>query len=199
MTKNKIQYSEDIVPYSRDELIEKVRRKMSNKRFQHVLRVEDMSLILARKNNESLEKASIAALVHDYGKERPNEDYIELIKDQYLDANLLKYGNAIWHGLLGSYFIKKELQITDEEILQAVRVHTTGAAEMSRLDCILYVADYVEVGRQFSEVDKAREIAMNNLDEAVSFETEQTLLYLIQKKALVYPKTLETYNAWVAK
>lgn len=199
MTENSIQYTQDVISYSRDELIEKVRMKMSNKRFQHVLRVEDMSLILAKKNNVSLEKASIAALVHDYGKERPDDDYIELIKKNNLDTDLMKYGNAIWHGLLGSYFIENELQIKDEDILQAVQLHTTGAAEMSGLDCVLYVADYVEVGRQFPEVDKARDLALRNLDDAVAFETEQTLLYLIQKKALVYPKTLETYNAWVAK
>ncbi|HBC4834740.1 TPA: bis(5'-nucleosyl)-tetraphosphatase (symmetrical) YqeK, partial [Enterococcus faecalis] len=85
----------------------------------------------------------------------------------------------------------------DEEILQAIRVHTTGAAKMSLLDKIIYVADYIEPGRDFPGVKEAREIALVDLDAAVAYETKHTLLHLIEQEHKIYPKTLETYNQWV--
>ena len=95
--------------------------------------------------------------------------------------------------------VEKELGIHDEEILQAIRLHTTGAAKMTVLDKIIYVADYIEPGRHFPGVEIARELAFQSLDQAVAYETEHTLKYLINKKAPIYPKTIETYNQWVAK
>lgn len=70
---------------------------------------------------------------------------------------------------------------------------------MSLLDKIIYVADYIEPGRSFPDVKEAREIAMIDLDEAVAFETKHTLAHLIAQEIKIYPKTIETYNHWVAK
>ena len=174
-------YSNKYTTYSREELMQKVQMRMSERRFKHVLGVEETAIALAGKYGCSLEKASIAALTHDY------------------DPALLHYGNAIWHGLVGASFVERELGITDEEILHAIRVHTTGAAEMSLLDKIIYVADYIEPGRSFPGVQDAREIALLDLDEAVAFETKHTLAHLIEQEQQIYPKTIETYNHWVAK
>lgn len=71
--------------------------------------------------------------------------------------------------------------------------------EMSPLVKVIYVADYVERGRNFPVVSTARELAFTDLDQAVAFETEQTLLYLIETKRKIYPRTLDTYNTWVVK
>lgn len=92
----------------------------------------------------------------------------------------------------------RELNISDEEILNAIRLHTTGAAEMTLLDKIIYVADYIEPGRSFPGVEDARVIALRDLDQAVAFETKHTLAHLIEAENPVYPKTIETYNRWVA-
>lgn len=192
-------YSKKYLELSRDELIESVSKQMSDKRFQHVLRVEKKAIELAKRYNVELEKASIAALTHDYAKERPDHEMIKLIKSKKFDEELIEYGNAIWHGIVGAYLVEKELGICDLEILEAIRLHTTGAAQMSELAKVIYVADYVEDGRQFQIVEEARKIANENLDLAVSFETKHTLLYLINQQNRVYPKTLETYNKWVAK
>jgi HD superfamily phosphohydrolase YqeK len=61
------------------------------------------------------------------------------------------------------------------------------------------VADYIEPGRNFPGVEEAREIALRNLDNAVAYETKHTLLHLVSKEVPIYPKTIETYNKWVAK
>ncbi|OJG81181.1 HD domain-containing protein [Enterococcus ratti] len=179
--------------------MQKVQMRMSERRFKHVLGVEETAIALAAKYGASIEKASIAALTHDYAKERPDDEFISVIEHEEYDPDLLHYGNAIWHGLVGASFVEKELGITDEEILQAIRVHTTGAAQMSLLDKIIYVADYIEPGRSFPGVQDAREIALLDLDEAVAFETKRTLVHLVEQEQQIYPKTIETYNYWVAK
>jgi putative HD superfamily hydrolase of NAD metabolism len=193
-----MKYSGDYLAMSRDELCQRVQAQMSAKRFKHVLGVEKAAIALAKRYGASIEQASIAALTHDYAKERSQQAFEAMIRQQF-DLDLLNWGNEIWHGLVGAEFVKQELGIEEEAILQAIRVHTTGAAQMSLLDQIIYVADYIEPGRDFPLVEEARAIAKENLEAAVAFETKHTLAYLVQKEVPIYPKTLETYNKWVAK
>lgn len=195
-----MKYSEKYTLLDRESLMQAVQMRMSERRFQHVLGVEETAIALAERYGESVEQASIAALTHDYAKERSDEEFqLAIKKGNYENKQeLLKYGNAIWHGLIGADFVARELEITDEIILNAIRLHTTGAAEMSLLDKIIYVADYIEPGRNFPGVEDARVIALSNLDQAVAFETKHTLSHLIEEAKPVYPKTIETYNRWVA-
>ena len=125
----------------RELLMQKVQMQMSERRFRHVLGVEETAVALAAKYGADEAKASIAALTHDYAKERPNDEFELIIRRDGFDLALLNYGNEIWHGLVGADIVQRELAIDDEEILQAIRVHTTGAAKMSLLDKIIYVAD----------------------------------------------------------
>lgn len=191
--------SEQYTSKKREQLMQRVQMQMSERRFKHVLGVEETAIALAKKYGASPEKASIAALTHDYAKERPDDEFILVINRDGYDKELLNYGNAIWHGLVGADFVSRELGITDEEILSAIRLHTTGAAQMSLLDKIIYVADYIEPGRTFPGVKEARELALLDLDEAVAFETKHTLEHLLAQEQKIYPKTIETYNYWVAK
>ena len=126
-------YSKQYTDLTREDLMQKVSEQMSDKRFQHVLRVEKKALELANNYQIDKEKASIAALTHDYAKERPDEEMIDIIQNEGFSRELLEYGNAIWHGILGAYLVKIELGITDQEILDAITIHTTGAKEMSDL------------------------------------------------------------------
>ncbi|OJG15349.1 HAD superfamily hydrolase [Enterococcus canintestini] len=183
----------------RELLMQKVQMQMSERRFKHVLGVEETAIALAEKYGASPEKASIAALTHDYAKERSDEEFQLVIRRDGFDLALLKWNNAIWHGIVGADFVQRELGIDDEEILNAIALHTTGAAEMSLLAKIIYVADFIEPGRDFPGVNEAREIALVNLDDAVAYETKHTLTYLIEQGKPIYPKTIETYNKWVAK
>lgn len=98
--------------------------------------------------------------------------------------------------MVGIYKIQEDLQICDPDILKAVAIHTVGAKDMSLLDKILYVADYIEEGRDFPLVDQARHIANENLDKAVAFEAVNTVAYLASKAVPIYPQTIETYNAF---
>jgi predicted HD superfamily hydrolase involved in NAD metabolism len=111
----------------------------------------------------------------------------------------LSANNAIWHGVVGAELIKDELGIWDEDILNAVRHHTTGNPEMSTLEQIIFMADYIEEGRTFDGVDKARALTFNNLRDGVQYQIKRTIQYLIERNKNVYPSAIDTYNAWVAK
>ena len=193
-----VEYQKHYYAGSRKELIAKVKEQVSEKRFKHILGVEQAALELARANDYELEKASVAALVHDYAKERSDSEFKALIVQTGLEQDLLGWNNFIWHGVVGAEIIKKELKITDEEILNAVRRHTVGAKEMTMLDQIVYVADYIEPGRDFPGVDQARQLAAESLRAAVEFETKHTLLYLMNNDKTIYPAAILTYNAYVA-
>lgn len=180
-------------------LIEQVKAHVSPKRWQHILGVEESALELAKRYQVDLVQASSAALVHDYAKECSDEVFLEAIDTYQLDPELKQWTNEIWHGIVGAELIRRDLKIEDEAVLEAVRVHTTGAKEMSPLSQVLYVADYIEPNRQFPGVNEARELAKQELTAAVAYETKHTLAFLIQKEVPIYPKTIETYNSWVAK
>ena len=188
-------YNKSYIPMTRSELIDRLKKALKDKRFQHVLRVEETSVKLAEQYGVDVEKASIAGLCHDYAKQRPDEDFIAEIKKKGLNPLLLDYGNAIWHGVVGAELIKDELGIWDEDILNAVRHHTTGAPVMTKLEQVIYMADYIEPGRDFTGVKKARVITAANLQAGVAYQTKHTLAYLIENGKPVYPKTIDTYNA----
>ncbi|MCM0583337.1 bis(5'-nucleosyl)-tetraphosphatase (symmetrical) YqeK [Weissella diestrammenae] len=181
---------------TRDELKTIVAAHMSQRRFEHVLRVEAMACQLAKRWQVSIELASVAALTHDYAKERSDADFKQMIMQEQLDPDLLNWGNNIWHGIVGAEMVKQELGILNPDILEAIRQHTTGGVEMSPLSQVLYMADYVEAGRDFPGVSEVRALAMTDLKASVGWQAAHTLAYLINQRVSVYPMALLTYNAW---
>ncbi|HFI0129845.1 TPA: bis(5'-nucleosyl)-tetraphosphatase (symmetrical) YqeK [Streptococcus suis] len=184
--------------FDRQALLEKIRVAMKPARFQHVLGVEQAALALADHYGCDPKKASLAALLHDYAKEVEDQVFLDLIAKYDLDKDLLNWDNNIWHGVVGAYKIAEDFGLKDEEIFQAIQRHTIGAGQMTLLDKVLYVADYIEPNRDFPGVDEARRIAKESLDKAVAYETAQTISYLAKKRIPIYPQTLETYNGYVA-
>ncbi|HEM2769848.1 TPA: bis(5'-nucleosyl)-tetraphosphatase (symmetrical) YqeK [Streptococcus suis] len=184
--------------FDRQDLLEKIRAAMKPARFQHVLGVEQAALALADRYGCDPKKASLAALLHDYAKEVEDQVFLDLIAKYDLDRDLLNWDNNIWHGVIGAYKIAEDFGLEDEEIFQAIQRHTIGAGQMTLLDKVLYVADYIEPNRDFPGVDEARRIARESLDKAVAYETAQTISYLAKKGIPIYPQTLETYNGYVA-
>lgn len=184
--------------FDRQALLEKIRVAMNPERFQHVLGVEEAALALADRYGCDPKKASLAALLHDYAKEVEDQVFLDLIAKYDLDKDLLNWDNNIWHGVIGAYKIAEDFGLEDEEIFQAIQRHTVGAGQMTLLDKVLYVADYIEPNRDFPGVDEARRIARESLDKAVAYETAQTISYLAKKGIPIYPQTLKTYNGYVS-
>lgn len=135
--------------FDRQALLEKIRVAMKPARFQHVLGVEQAALALADQYGCDPKKASLAALLHDYAKEVEDQVFLNLIAKYDLDKDLLNWDNNIWHGVVGAYKIAEDFGLEDEEIFQAIQRHTIGAGQMTLLDKVLYVADYIEPNRDF--------------------------------------------------
>lgn len=186
-------------PFSSEQIVAKEKANMKKIRFEHCVRVSETARKLAKLNGYDEEKAALAGLVHDYAKQVPVEEYRKVIKEQDFDPDLLNWNRAIWHGIVGIFFIERDLKIRDPEILTAVRRHTTGDTKMTTLDKIIFVADFIEPGRDFPGVEEARKVAYASLDEGVGYELQHTLEFLIENKNKVYPRTLEAYNVWGIK
>ncbi|KRL07323.1 HD superfamily NAD metabolism hydrolase [Levilactobacillus zymae DSM 19395] len=192
-------YTHQLFPGTRAELLARLREQLNESRYQHVLRVEATAIQLAQANGVDPERASIAGLTHDYAKQRPDQDFIDAIHRYALDPALLAYGNPIWHGVVGAELIKRELHITDEDILNATRHHTTGAVYMTPLEQIVYMADFIEPARDFPGVTQARQLTAQELGRGVAYQAKHTLEYLIGNGKVVYPQSLLTYNAWIQR
>ena len=181
---------------SSDEIVSKEKSNMTEDRFEHCIGVSKTAKKLAELNQYDEDKAALAGFIHDYAKQVSVEEYREVIKTKGFDQDLLNWNRSIWHGIVGTYFIQRDLKITDSEILTAVRRHTTADVEMTTLDKIVFMADYIEPGRSFPGVEEARKITYANLDKGVGYQLAHTLEFLIEKRDKIYPRTLDAYNVW---
>ena len=181
------------------EIVAKEKSNMTEDRFKHCIGVSKTAQKLAELNQYDIDKAALAGFIHDYAKQVSVEEYREVIKTKGFDQDLLNWNRSIWHGIVGTYFIQRDLKITDSEILTAVRRHTTADVEMTTLDKIVFMADYIEPGRSFPGVEEARKITYANLDKGVGYQLAHTLEFLIEKRNKIYPRTLDAYNVWGIK
>ncbi|HHX79080.1 MAG TPA: HD domain-containing protein, partial [Acholeplasmataceae bacterium] len=109
----------------------------------------------------------------------------------------LNNNDKVLHALIGPSIIKDELKIFDEEILNAVKYHTTGNANLNPLSMLIYVADFVEEGREFPEAKKIREIAMLDYIQAGAQISEYTINLL--KNKTIHPNTIKMYEYYKNK
>lgn len=194
-----IEYTGKYTSLTREELIEEVRARMSKQRFKHVLRVEQSALELAEKYDVDREKSSIAALLHDVAKEEPDSEMRDLVISENLDLDLLQYGSQIWHAPVGAVQARRDFEIVDEEILNAIKYHTIGTPDMTDVEKVIFVADYIEPGRDFEGVKKARKLAEKSLERVIQYKIRDTIVDLVARKKKIYPKAIDSYNAWIPK
>lgn len=181
------------------EIVAKEKSNMTEDRFEHCIGVSKTAKKLAELNQYDKDKAALAGFIHDYAKQVSVKEYREVIKTKGFDRDLLSWNRSIWHGIVGTYFIQRDLKINDSEILTAVRRHTTADVEMTTLDKIVFMADYIEPGRSFPGVEEARKITYANIDKGVGYQLAHTLEFLIEKRNKIYPRTLDAYNVWGIK
>ncbi|MGL4730943.1 MAG: bis(5'-nucleosyl)-tetraphosphatase (symmetrical) YqeK [Clostridium sp.] len=173
-----------------------IKSHLKNKRYVHTLGVVEMSEKLADIYNYDKHKARIAALMHDCAKNMSEEELLRITKENNLVEidNIIEKSPMLLHGIVGAYIAKKEFKITDEDIINAIKYHTTGRENMSILEKIIYIADCIEMSRDFEGVDELRKIAYENLDHALLMIYDQTIKYIISNGWLLYPKTIEARN-----
>lgn len=185
--------------WERAQLLEEVAKRVKKSRFEHILRVETKAIALAEQYHADIEACQLAALLHDYAKDMKRAEIEAIQTEAKVDDEMLAFGSQIWHGPAGAYYAREKFGVTNEEILDAIYQHTIGGEEMSLTAKIVFIADYIEAGRDFLGVKEARKLAAENLDAAVVYKIKHTLTHLIAKEQLVYPGTLTVYNQWMRK
>lgn len=172
-----------------------LRTKLREKRYIHTLGVISVAKKLAKENGVSSLKAEIAALSHDIAKNMKKEDMIKLIKEEGLILTREEEMNIdLWHGILAPIVARKELNIEDKEILDAIRYHTTGREDMTKLDKIIYIADIIEPSRVFEGVDKIRIAVMEDLDKGILMGLDYAISFLISKNSVLDINTIRARN-----
>ncbi len=185
---------------SLDECYEYVKTNLKDSRFIHTLGVVSVAKKLADKNGVSQEKAEIAALTHDIAKNMPKNEMISLFNKYKIELSEdEKNTPSLWHSILAPIVAKEALDIDDEEILSAIRWHTTGKENMSKLDKIIYIADMIEPSRNFDGVEEIRNTTLNNLDEGVLLGLNHTLKFLLDKNFLIDINTVKARNYLINK
>ncbi|WP_404428779.1 bis(5'-nucleosyl)-tetraphosphatase (symmetrical) YqeK [Sutcliffiella horikoshii] len=184
---------------NREKALRLVKEQLTERRYIHTIGVMEAAIELAERYGVDEEKAELAAIFHDYAKFRDKEEMRRIIIDQKMPQDLLQFHDELWHAPVGAYLVEKEAGISDAEVLEAIRCHTSGKINMSTLDKVLYVADYIEPGRDFPGVEQVRDSAKSSLDIAVIQAMKNTITYLLKRNQPVYPDTFHAYNDMTMK
>lgn len=176
-------------------IYEELKKDIGTERYSHSINVMNTSIELAKLYNCSIEEAKIAGLLHDCGK---FQDKIKILKmvdefDIILD-NVMKKNTALAHGPLGVAIAKSKYNISNPNILNAIRYHTTGREEMTLLEKIVFIADLIEPSRNFQGVEEMRKLAYENLDESIILALNKNIQFVIEKKNLLHLDTIKARN-----
>lgn len=168
---------------------------LSKKRYTHSLNVADEAVRLAETYNADIEKAYLAGLLHDVCKEMPlseQKEYI-LVSDRDV-CKVERKSSPLWHSIAGAVFLNKHFNINDEDILNSVRYHTAGRAEMTILEKIIYLADLISIDRNYKDVNKMRRICYKDIDKAMIEALRFSICDTVSKSNTIPLTTLNAYN-----
>ena len=181
--------------FKNDEYKVILKERLTEKRYIHSLNVADSAKELAIIYGADAEKAYTAGLVHDACKDMPAGLQLSYLLENKVPLTELELNTPkLYHSICGRAFVEKEFGITDEDILNAVRYHTTGREGMSLLEKIIFIADFISVERDYNGVDVMRQKAVRSLEEAIVEGLSFTIKDLIDAGRVVHPDTIGAYN-----
>ncbi|WP_010303455.1 bis(5'-nucleosyl)-tetraphosphatase (symmetrical) YqeK [Kurthia senegalensis] len=184
----------------RARLLEAMKPRMPEKRYIHTIGVTDTAMTLAEKFGQDVQKAEVAAILHDSCKYADKDWMKQTIIEQKMDPTLLAYHHELWHGPVGAYVAETEFGITDLDMLNAIRFHTTGRIGMSDLEKVVYIADMIEPNRKFPGVDELREAAKSmSLEDLMITCLSHSIQFLMSKHQPVFPDSFNCYNDLLLK
>jgi predicted HD superfamily hydrolase involved in NAD metabolism len=184
----------DCMGYNREALIEAVSAQMPDKRWKHTLGVMESSVKLAERCGADPARAETAAILHDVAKYWPVERMRDIIVQNGLSQELLNHDKQLWHAEVGAFVAEQDYGITDSEVLDAIRYHTSGREGMGLLEKVVCLADYIEPGRDFPGVDQIRKLAKVSLEDGLVAGFDSTISLLLEKRRVVFPLTVLARN-----
>ena len=180
------------IPYFRQRLQD----KLPPMPYEHSLGVAYTAMALAMRYEYDLDRAEVAGLLHDCAKYYTDGEIIKKCRKHEIPLSEAELqAPAVLHAKYGAWLAEHRYGVSDPEILSAIRWHTTGKAEMSLLDKIIYIADYIEPRRDKApDLPRMRKLAFEDLDQTMFEILDGTLQYLRQKGGNVDPMTNEAYD-----
>jgi predicted HD superfamily hydrolase involved in NAD metabolism len=175
-----------------------IKSKLTEKRYLHSLAVADEAEKLAVKYGCDRAKAYTAGLLHDIMKDSSREDMLQIFEEfDIMLSNVERAAFKLWHAIAGSAYIKNVLGVDDEDIINAVRYHTTARAGMSTLEKVIYLADFTSADRDYDGVDEMRAAVKNDLPQAMMVALKFSVLDLMENNRAIHPDTMYAYNELV--
>lgn len=176
-------------------MYEELKKDIGTERYNHSINVMNTSVELAKLYNCSIEEAKIAGLLHDCGKFQDRRKILKMVDefDIILD-NVMEKNTALAHGPLGVFIAKTKYNISNPDILNAIRYHTTGRENMNLLEKIVFIADLIEPSRDFQGVEEIRKLAYEDLDESIILALDKNIKFVIKKGNLLHLDTIRARN-----
>lgn len=174
----------------------KLKTKLDPMRYEHSLSVSFTCMNLAMRYGYDIDKAELAGLMHDCGKRFTDEIILKkCISHKILVTDAEQKALPVLHAKYGAWLAENKYGIEDPEIISAIACHTTGKADMSVLDKIVYIADYIEPRRYKADnLPQMRKLAYEDLDKTMYEILKSTLEYLAKKGAAADPMTATAYE-----
>ena len=177
------------------EFLEILKTRLTPQRLYHSICVAEQAKHLAEIFGGDTEKAYTAGLVHDIMRYEPPEKMIELIiGDGQMLTESEKKITVTLHAVAGEVYLRKNLKVTDGEILSSVRYHTTGKEDMTLLEKIIYAADLTSEDREYPDVDEVRALAEKDLDRTVLRGLSFTIEDNARKCRPIHIDTVKAFN-----
>lgn len=176
-----------------DYIKEKILEDIGGKRYNHSLRVAKTASNLAKIYGLDEEKAYLAGVLHDCAKYNEKK-YIDKLDIDISNYPVSSETDPVLHSFLGAELAKKVYNINDEDLLSAISFHTTGKANMSKLEKIIFIADAIEPARDFEGIEDIRKESVVNLDETMLMLLDSSIKFLISKKSTINPLSIEARN-----
>ena len=178
------------------EIQNKLKLVLDEPRYQHTIGVMYTAGSMAMAFGYPIEKAMLAGLLHDCAKCITNEEKINLCKEHHIAISDAEYANvSLLHAKAGAILAKTLYGVEDLEILHAIQVHTTGEPNMSLLDKIIYIADYIEPNRDRApRLEEIRKLAFSDLNQCMAEILYDTLMYLKKHNGVIDPLTQVSYD-----
>ena len=185
----------------REQIINYLKQHVSPARLKHCLGVESVALELGSKFGVTPEQVSPAALLHDICREYTPDSLLQLAGNFGIVIDDIERAEPLLlHGFVGAELVRRELKIQDAHILEAISFHITGAANLSPLAQLVFVADFVEPGRTFEYVRELRRLMSHlSADQLLLRVYNHTICYVIGQGYLIDRKSIEGRNQLILK
>ncbi len=172
-----------------------IKGKLKESRYIHSLNVADSARSLAQRYGCDEEKAYTAGLLHDVMKNASDDEQLSAIGKAGWELTPCEKANKkLWHAIAGAAYMKTELDIADSDLIDAVRYHTTARKNMSILEKVIYVADFISADRDYPEVDDVRHAAEESLEKAMMLGLEFCIHEIVDRKQVLHPDSVDAYN-----